>query len=110
MTEAERIDFIIQHLEYGNTAEFGKRIGVSKAQAWKMQNGQSGIRLRIADILERYPQVRREWLETGEGYPGDLSVELVRSHYERKLKQNERVIDNLIKRIEDLENQLETKS
>lgn len=110
MTEAERIDLIVRTLEGGNTAEFGRRIGVSKTQALRMRSGTSGIRLRIKDILYNYPQVNREWLETGEGYPGDLSVDLVKSHFEKKIKQNERVIDTLIKRIEELEKAIETNS
>ena len=50
--------------------------------------------------------MNRSWLETGEGYPGDLTVDLVKAHYEDKIKRNERVIDNLIGRIEELEKQL----
>lgn len=107
MTEAERISLIITHLEGGNIAEFGRSIGVSKAQAWKMQNGHTGIRLRVDNILKAYPQVNRTWLETGEGYPGDLSIDLVKTRYEKKIEQNERIIDSLIKRIEQLEKQAE---
>lgn len=106
MTEAERIDFIIRHLENGNAAAFGDKIGVSKGNVSKMKRGAIGIRLNINGILEAYPQVRREWLETGEGYPGDISVELVRSHYEAKIKRNEAIIDHLIQRINELEEKL----
>lgn len=106
MTEAERIDFIIRHLEGGSASAFAERIGISKANASKMKSGAIGIRLNINSILEAYPQIRRDWLETGEGYPGDISVELVRSHYEAKIKRNEMIIDNLIQRISELERKL----
>ena len=71
MTEAERIEFIIQVLESGNGSAFGKKIGVSPATASKMRKGQIGFRLNKEGILAAYPQIRREWLETGEGYPGE---------------------------------------
>ena len=108
MTEAERIDYIIRHLEGGNTAEFGKRIGLTRATALKMRKGEIGFRLNINRILEEYPQVNRSWLETGEGYPGDLTVDLVKAHYEEKIAKADKVIDHLMRRIDDLEKQIET--
>lgn len=103
MTEAERIEFIIQVLESGNASAFGSKIGVSPATASKMRKGQIGFRLNKEAILSAYPQIRREWLETGEGYPGDLTVDLVRSYYEEKITKAERVIDHLMRRIDELE-------
>lgn len=103
MTEAERIEFIIRVLESGNASAFGNKIGVGAATASKMRLGTVGFRLRVDEILKAYPQIRREWLETGEGYPGDLTVDLVRSHYEAKIARQERTIDHLMRRIEDLE-------
>lgn len=108
MTESERIDLLIQHLTGGNTAEFARLTGISRANVWKMQNGKVGIRLSIEKLLTAFPAINREWLTTGEGYPGDLSINLVRESYENKIKTNERIIDNLIKRIEQLEKQIET--
>lgn len=106
MTEAERIEFIIQVLESGNASAFGKKIGISPANAGKMRKGQIGFRLNKESILSAYPQIKREWLETGEGYPGDLTVDLVRSHYEAKIARQERTIDHLMRRIEDLEKKI----
>jgi hypothetical protein len=103
MTEAERIEFIVQVLESGNGSAFGSKIGVSPATASKMRKGQVGFRLNKEAILSAYPQIRREWLETGEGYPGDLTVDLVRSYYEEKITKAERVIDHLMRRIDELE-------
>ena len=107
MTESERIEFIISNLEGGNGERFAKKIGRSKATVSRMKNGQIGSRLNIAAILETYPQINREWLETGEGYPGDLTVALVKEHYLEKIKLNEKVIDTLINRINELEKRLE---
>ena len=103
MTEAERIEFIIRVLESGNASAFGKKIGVGSATASKMRLGKVGFRLRVDEILKAYPQIRREWLETGQGYPGDLTVDLVRSYYEAKINRCEVIIDHLTRRINELE-------
>lgn len=106
MTESERIEFLIQVLESGNGSAFGEKIGVSRATVSKMRKGMVGFRLNKEGILAAYPQIRREWLETGEGYPGDLTVDLVRAHYEEKIAKADKVIDHLMRRIDELENRL----
>ncbi len=103
MTEAQRIDYLISVLENGVGSEFAKRIGVSHAAVSKMRNGIFGISKKIDAIIKAYPSVNREWLETGEGYPGDLTIDLVKAHYERKLKRNEQVIDQLLKKLKEYE-------
>ena len=50
MTEPERIEFIIQVLESGNGAAFGKKIGMSPANVSKMRKGQIGFRLNKEGI------------------------------------------------------------
>lgn len=101
MTEAERIDFLIRVLESNSAKEFAKKIGASQTVITRIRQGRIGIRLKINSILAAYPAVNREWLETGEGYPGDLTVDLVKSRYEEKLKRANAVIDNLLKQLED---------
>ena len=108
MTESERIDYLIEHLTSGNPAEFARMTGISRANVWKMHNGKVGIRLSVKKILAAFPEVNREWLETGEGSPGDISVSAIKEHYEAKLNQCDRIINNLLKRIESLEKELET--
>ena len=108
MTEAQRIDFIINALEGGNGAAFAQRIGVSTASASKMRRGLFSIRLKMDAILGAYPAINRTWLETGEGYPGDLTVGLVKAYYEEKIQRSEKMIDHLMKRIEELETRSET--
>ena len=103
MTEAERIDFLVKVMENNNGAAFAKRLGVSPAVVSRMRKGEIGIRLRINDILEEYPAINRDWLVTGEGYPGDLTVDLVKAHYEEKIKRNEKMIDYLLSKLEQLE-------
>ena len=108
MTEAERINHLINVLEGGNGAAFARKIGVSVPSLSKMRRGHFGIRLKIDAIVKAYPSVSRAWLETGEGYPGDLTVDLVKAYYEDKMKRKEKVIDQLMKRIEELEAKIET--
>jgi hypothetical protein len=110
MTEAERIDFIINALEGGNGSAFAQRIGISTPSASKMRRGIFSIRLKIDAILKAYPSINRTWLETGAGYPGDLTVDIVKAHYEEKIARKERMIDHLMRRIEELEGRIETNS
>jgi transcriptional regulator with XRE-family HTH domain len=96
MTESERINFLITHLAHGNANRFADRTGISKSNVSKLRNGEIKIRNSIFKILDAYPQVNRMWLETGEGYPGDISIALVKHHYEEKIKRLENIIDKLI--------------
>lgn len=107
MTEAERINLLINTLEGGVSASFARKIGLSAAHVCKIKNGRYSIAKHISSIVKAYPVVNRTWLETGEGYAGDLTVDLVKAQYEEKLKRSDAIIDNLVKRIEDLERQIE---
>lgn len=106
MTEPERINFLINILEGGNATAFGEKIGISKAQISKIRRGICGMKPHINTILAIYPNVNRDWLISGEGHPGDLTIDLVRSYYETKLRRADSIIDHLTRRIEDLENRL----
>lgn len=109
MTEAERIEYLITTLESGSGQKFANRVGLSAASLSRIRKGDYGIRLKINAILKAYPQVRREWLDTGEGYPGELTIDLVKDHYEKKIKRQEEIIDQLIKKINDIEDQMSQK-
>ena len=106
MTESERIEFLIKSLESGNNSEFARKIDCSLPNLFKMRKGTVGIRLSVAKICKAYPQVNRDWLETGDGYPGDLTIDLVKAHYQAKINRNEMIIDHLIDRIKSLEEQI----
>lgn len=110
MTEPERLELLIRVLEGSNAAEFARKIGVQESAISRMRSGKYGIRKKINSIINAYPAVNREWLESGEGYPGDISIDLVKSHYEKKLKRQEQIIDHLISHIKNLENSIETNS
>lgn len=103
MTEAERIDYLVRTLEKGSSTDFGNKIGVSKAVVSRMRKGTIGIRSKIDGIIAAYPSVSRDWLNTGEGYPGDLTTDLVKAHYEHELKRAHAVIDQLLKQLKEKE-------
>lgn len=108
MTEPERLELLIRVLEGNNAAEFARKIGVQESAISRMRSGQYGIRKKINSIINAYPAVNRDWLESGEGHPGDISIDLVKSYYEKKLKRQEQIIDHLISHINSLENPSET--
>ena len=85
-----------------------EKIGIETSAISRIRAGQYGIKKEDKLHNKAYPAVNRDWLETGEGYPGDISVDFVKSYYERKLKRQEKIIDYLISRINDLENSSET--
>ena len=108
MTESERIAFLINVLEAGNGKAFANKIGASESAVSRMRSGAYGINKQISSIINAYPSVNRNWLETGDGYPGHLTPALVKEHYEEKIRRQESIIDHLMKRIDDLEQQVET--
>lgn len=106
MTESERIDYLIKVLAGGNAAEFAERIGTTRSIVSRIRSPKYPNRItRYVDaIIRAYPAVNREWLLTGEGYPGDLTVDLVKAHYEARLDRADMLIDYLTRRINELEN------
>lgn len=103
MTEAERIDYLVRTLEKGSSTDFAKRVGISASVVSRMRSGSLGIRTKIDRIINAYPRISRDWLNTGEGYPGDLTIDLVKAHYEHELKRANAVIDQLLKQLRDKE-------
>lgn len=96
MTEQDRINFLICHLAHNNANVFAEKVGISKGNVSKMRSGKISVAKSVTKIIEAYPQVNRTWMETGEGYPGDISVELVKAHYQRKIERLEMIIDKLV--------------
>lgn len=99
MTEGERIDYLIKVLEGDNAARFSEKTGIDKSSLSRMRNGKIIVGRRVEDILSAYPEVSRVWMETGEGYPGDLSIDLVRKHFIGAIKEKDRVIASLTEEL-----------
>lgn len=108
MTESDRINYLIDVLAAGSAVRFGEKIGVTKSTITKLRQESypNGLKGYVDRIIEAFPCVNRVWLQTGEGYPGDLTTDLVKAHYEDKLRRADRIIDHLSRRIDELEKQL----
>ena len=100
MTESERLDYIIKMLEGGVAARFAEKTGMQLPKVSRIRSGELRLNKQYDAILKAYPQISREWLETGVGYPGDLTVELVRDRLMKVVEDRDRVIRTLTKEIE----------
>lgn len=100
MTDGERIDFLIKTLEKDNAVMFSKRTGINPSVLSRIRNGEANINRRIEMILMAYPEVNRLWLETGEGYPGDLTLDMARKHYLEIIRIKDKIIESLGKELD----------
>ena len=101
MTEAQRAQFLIDHLCGGSAVDFAGSIGIDKTRLSKIVHGQLRLSKLYDAIITAHPNVNPEWLRTGEGYPGDLSAELVRARYEKILAEKEALIRTLQRIIDE---------
>ena len=101
MTEAERAQYLIDHCCGGSAVNFAKSINIDKTRLSKIVHGQLRLSGLYDVILIAHPRVNPEWLRTGEGDPGDLSVELVRARYERIISEKDALIRTLQKVIDE---------
>lgn len=100
MTEGERVSFLVNTLEGGVAARFGEKAGISPSKMSRIKSGELRLTRLYDGILRAYPDVRREWLETGVGYPGDLSVDLVRGRLMKVVEDRDRVILSLTRELD----------
>lgn len=107
MTEIERLNLLVNSLEGGNSTAFAKRIGVSLSVISRIRSGKLTLAYRRDAILRAYPIVNREWLETGDGYPGDLTVDLTRNRFLKIIEEKDKIITNLSKEIDMQRNIIE---
>lgn len=101
MTEAQRAQYLIDNCTGGSAVDFARAIGTDKTRISKIVHGQLRLRGLFDAIIKAYPEVNPVWLQTGTGYPGDLSVTLVRTKYERILAEKDALIRTLQKVIEE---------
>lgn len=69
MDAQERIRYVIDAFEGGNSASFAQRVGISKYAVSRMCTGKSSVTPHAAAIVKSYPLVSMAWLLTGEGKP-----------------------------------------
>lgn len=108
MTETERLDYLVEHLEGGKSAAFAEKIGVRRDVISRIRAGSLRLSRRYDAILKAYPEVDRNWLLTGEGYPGDLSARSARDHYMKIIEEKDRTINALARELELQQRVIET--
>ena len=101
MTESERAQYLIDNCCGGSSVRFAKSIGIDKTRLSKIVHGQLRLSGLYDVIIATYPDVNPQWLRSGEGYPGDLSVELVRARYEKVIADKDSLIRTLQRIIEE---------
>lgn len=101
MTEPERIQYLIDRLCGGSAINFATSIGIDKFRLSRIVHGKSRITKLVNIILETYPDINAEWLKTGEGYPGDLSIADVKAKYEKIIAEKDDMIRTLRRVIEE---------
>lgn len=95
MNDSEIIDFLIKNLEGNNAARFASKTGISTSIVSRIRSGELRLKMRVNQILDAYPNVSRNFLETGVGYPGDISVEIVINKYKDIIAQKDEQIATL---------------
>ena len=100
MTEAERAQLLIDRCCGGSAVNFATSIHIDKTRLSKIVHGQLKLSGLFDVIIATYPEVNPQWLRTGTGYPGDLSVQMVRERYERILAEKDSLIRTLQKIID----------
>ncbi len=101
MTEAQRAQHLIDNCTGGSAVDFAKSIGIDKTRLSKIVHGQLKLSKLFDAIIAAYPEVNPQWLRTGEGYPGDLSAELVKIKYEKILAEKDALIRTLQRVIDE---------
>lgn len=100
LTEAERAQYLVDHLENGYAQKFADKIGIDKTRISKILHGKLHINSLYERILSAYPAVSRDWLYTGMGYAGDLDVEAVRERMTKALEEKDRLIMSLTQTLD----------
>lgn len=98
MEAKDRVRYIVDAFEGGNSASFAQRVGISKYAVSRMCTGKSSVTPHAAAIVKSYPLVSMAWLLTGEGKPP-----LTLSELDRVEKTAERLHGELKKLNERLD-------
>ncbi|MFA6726921.1 MAG: hypothetical protein WCS17_01750 [Prevotella sp.] len=100
LSEAERLDYLIEALENGSAAKFAKKIGFVPNRISRIRSGELRLTPLIQPILKAYPQVSYDWLRSGIGYPGDLNPDLEIKRLTLQIRERDVVIYRLSKEID----------
>lgn len=96
MDEGQRLQYLIYNCCNGSAASFARAVNIDKAYLSRIVHGQLKMPARlVGDIISAFPDVNPEWLRTGEGYPGDLSKEIIKAKYEKIIAEKDALIKTL---------------
>lgn len=113
MTETERIDILVDRLAGGNAARFARSCDIRPDSLCKIRKGQGNPRSYFPRILSAHPEVRREFLEEGKGYPlttDKASIESRLDDIEKRLSALEKLGDKIFGFLSDLSENTSEKS
>lgn len=91
MDAKDRVRYVIDAFEGGNSARFALKLGISKYAVCRMCAGTASVAPHAAAITAAYPLVSMAWLLTGEG-----RLPLSLSELERVEKMAERLHEDLM--------------
>lgn len=69
MTESERLDYLIKVLCGNDARDFALKAGIRPDILSRVRNGKGNPSFYFERILGAFPQVSREWLYSGDGFP-----------------------------------------
>lgn len=84
----------------GNISMFAAALNINRTSISSVIAGKYSLAPYLDKIRKVFPGVSEKFLETGEGYPGDLSARQVRESLEAVIKEKDEKIASLMNEIE----------
>ncbi len=84
----------------GNISMFAAALNINRTSISSVIAGKYSLAPYLDKIRKVFPGVSEKFLETGEGYPGDLSARQVRENLEAVIKEKEAQIARLTLEME----------
>lgn len=100
LTEAERLQLLIDKLCHGNQAKFSRITDMNPSTVCHILSGRKGYGLSpntIAKIVAAFPQVSAEFLKDGLSDPGDLDGNEKTNRLQILLDEKSALVDELLK-------------
>lgn len=100
LTEAERLQLLIDKLCHGNQAKFSRIADMNPSTVSHILAGRKGYGLSpntIAKIVTAFPQVSTEFLKDGLSDPGDLDGNQKTNRLQTLLDEKSALVDELLK-------------
>lgn len=101
LTLAERVNYIIDCLASGNQRLFAEQCNINYTAFNRVAKGhkEEMPKKYLNAILERYPEIDRKWLTTGEGTPGVSSRSNIVVDLKKLVEEKDKLIEDLQKEM-----------